>query len=562
MSRIINNKKFLISIVVTFILTVGLWRICPLMFQNNDDKFLLYMMAGYTTGSPAMTTIFGGFLWAGIVCLFYKIYAGLTWYTVLTLVVLIISVATMCRSFIVTESKRDLVTGLLAFVLVFVSVLAYFMSAIQYTVTAAYMGAAAVCALIIAGRMSDKRYRIAYEVLSVVLIVLSFSIRKQMGLVTMSAVGITLFFMIFSEQRRYAIKMLIIACGFFVIVYASNAIYEKATGLDEFNEYYDVVQRWIDYPHLDIAEDTDGVYASVGWDDELYAAAEEWFFMDDRVNTESIQTINEATAEIQLTTDEIITRALDAITNKQMVNIQVIMWLIVVVLANVIAISKKSNLAQVLGVDAMFVLFLLVVFYFCFMQGRFPLRVYQALVIIYFVPTVAILIGMLRDSKLYTVVPWLIGVGIILIAVTYKVYPAGSMLYQLKLATHDSDRQEMISQVTELEEYASAHTDHVYIYDYELSQPSDIFVNFGENMPYNILFWGGWTYNSPVYYQQLAANGLESISSEDLVDGDIYLCGTYVDETIQAYMESQFGDIEVEIVDQVDDILIYRYVSK
>ena len=306
----------------------------------------------------------------------------------------------------------------------------------------------------------------------------------------------------------------------------------------------------------------DGVYASVGWDKELYDAATEWFFIDERVTPENIQVINDASESMKVSLTERMVRARDALANKQMVNVQVIMWLTVLVLSNIPLIRKrveKNDLLAVLCSDCLFLFFLVLAIYFCVLQGRFPLRVYQALVIIYSIPSMAMIFSILDKYECDIIIGLITLIFVVTVPICYRFFPSGSMVFQGRLATHDVDRQNYIATVTELEEYAAEHKDNIYVYDYELSQPAAIFVTFTKSMPYNILYWGGWTYGSPVYYDQLKANGLEELRPKDLIEGNVFLCGKSIDQTIYKYMESVFGEIHTEVVDKTGDVIIYRY---
>lgn len=557
----INARKIIISMLFAAILLLGLWRICPIMYQNNDDKFLLYMMSGYTTGAPALESIFGGVLWAGFVSMFYHLYAGITWYTVLTLVVLFLSVTVIIRSMLISENIKVRVVEIAIMLAIFLGVLAYFLAALQYTVTAAYVGAAGVCALILCFEEENVCWRNVYLVLSCVFIVLSYNIRKQMGLVSVSCYCFILLYYIFEKNFRTVIKKAVIILSVFAISFTINTIYELGSGVADFDDYYSVVQRWIDYPHLDIADDTKGVYKSVGWDEELYEAANEWFFLDERVNEDTISTINEVgTNNTPKTFTEKLEIAKGGIINKQMVNVQVGVWFVILVIANLGLVHNKKKSLQILLLDGIFLFFVLVCFYFCFAQGRFPLRVYQALLIIYAIPSFTIIFNEFEKEELVKTKMIAGFVVFFVVLGTYKFYPAGNMLYQLRLATHDADRQKYINEVMDLEQYAADNTDNLYLYDFELSQPSAPFVSY-KKAPYNIMFWGGWTYNSPVYYKQLAANGRDDLRPEDLIDGNVYLCGKYHDEVIEKYMESVFGDLEIEDVDHVGDVVIYRFIK-
>jgi hypothetical protein len=183
---------------------------------------------------------------------------------------------------------------------------------------------------------------------------------------------------------------------------------------------------------------------------------------------------------------------------------------------------------------------------------------------VYCIPAILLLKNRLEEdgSRILGISALLI--GFVAFIVTYSSYPQYNTLQQAKAATHDTDRNIEISKINAVESYAIEHRDNIYIYDYELSLPASPFINYKGNGPVNVLFWGGWTYGSPMYKKQLEANGRNSIYSKDFIDSNIYIAGKYVDEDIYRYMTDLYDNVDVEIVDTIDDgnVIIYRYVSK
>lgn len=556
------KKSIFTSIVITAIALIILWMLCPICFQNNDDRHIMYLTAGYTTGKPTMGTVFGGFLWAGFIGVLYRIYGGISWYTIVTLAAIAASTTCICHGFIISAGKElsQKIIAIASFIAVFLFSLMYFSAALQYTVTATMVGCAAIITVATYSRMESRAWQIANIVASAFLITCSYSIRKQMGLLSLSAVLLVLFFELLAEHTRESIKRAIIICLAFLIVMGSNMIFERATGFADFNDYYAQAGQWIDYDHLNIADDTDGVYASVGWDEKLYNAASLWYFMDERVTEENFEIINSG-YNPDLTINERVDRFLGFINSSQFCSLQVLVWVILLIVFNAIEIINRRLSIKAITIDALFILFLAVSVYFGLIKGRFPLRVYEALLLVYFVPSIAIMLQMQAENKhkMGAVIPAIIALALVFSA---RFIPEACMPLKAYSACHDVDRVEAIRRTNSLEEYAIGHKDKIYIYDYELSQPANPFTTFKNGTPNNVLYWGGWTYNSPIYFEQLASNGLDRIYASDFVDGNIYICGLYIDETILAYMQSIDPEVEPEIVDEHDGIIIYRYTKK
>lgn len=557
-----RGKTIYISVVITAIILTITYIICPICFENNDDRFIMYLTAGYSTGEPAVGTLFGGFLWSVIISLLYRLYAGLSWYAIVTLIAIAFSTLVICHGMIVSSGnkKEQKIIGVVTFVAIFFFSLMYFSVALQFTATSAIVGCAAVITAATYKYMDTRLWQILNIILSAVLIACSYSIRKQMGLVSFSAVLIILFLDFFQDIAKGNVKRTIIICIVFIITMGSNAIYEHATGIADFLDCYAPVSKWIDYPHLDISDDKEGVYASVGWDEELFSVASNWYFMDERVTKENFEIINSA-YDANLTINERIERFQGLIAHSQMCTIQVLSWIILLIVFNARELVSHRLSVKAITIDAMFISFMAASFYFGIIQGKYVLRLYEGFLLVYFVPSLAIMLQMQAEasSRIKCMIPLLISLAIIASAI---MYPSACMPINTYKFANDVNRREQIKQVEQLEKYAINNNDNIYVYDYNLSRPANPFTVYDERVPSNVLYWGGWTYNSPIYQQQLATNGIDHIYASDFMDGNIYLCGTAIDENIVSYMQSINSAATVEIIDEFDGIIIYNFTTE
>ena len=551
--EIMEKKNWLVSLVIVAVALTALWTICPICFQNNDDKVLMYLTTGYTTGTPEAGTVFGSFYYYGIIALFYKIYSSLAWYTIFELGMVAASL------WIIATSFKSIV-GKVAFIIMFLFCFMHFSTALQYTATAGLVAGAAACSLI--ASMESEKLLESRFVIAVIMQVCAYGIRKQFGLVGFAAVLIILFFQFFAENgesRRLVLKKTAIMVIAMAFAFGSNAIYEKATGIAEFNEYYAQAGTWIDYPHLPYEEDVNGVYASVGWDESLYNAASNWFFMDENLTTENFATIVNAYQGAYLTKREYVERAYNLILASQVVNIQVVIWIALLLLSNILAIKKLINKKAILTIDALFGMFAVVSIYFL-IQARFPMRAYQALVFIFFVPSVTLMIQAL--SKLESKKPLIATAGLmtVIMIAGFTLKPDTNMVKYTYTVAHDIYREADINQSNSLENYAIEHPDNMYIYDLSLALPADPFTVYKNGVPKNLVFWGGWVYNTPMYWKQIHANGFDTLFIDQFVGGNVYFCGTEVSHTLIDYVTVRNPNVTVTRTDEFDGIIIYNFV--
>ena len=548
--EMIKRKNWLVSLVIVVISLAALWIICPICFQNNDDKVLMYLTAGYTTGTPEAGTVFGSFYYYGIIALFYKIYSGIAWYTIFELGMVAASL------WIIATSFKSII-GKVAFIIMFLFCFMHFSTALQYTATAGLVAGAAACSLA-ASLESEKLFESRF-VIAVIMQVCAYGIRKQFGLVGFAAVLIILFFEFIWGNRKQTIKKAVVMFIAMALAFGSNAIYEKATGIAEFNEYYAQAGTWIDYPHLPYEEDVNGVYTSVGWDESLYNAASNWFFMDENLTTEKFETIVNAYQGASLTKREYVERAYNLILSSQVVNIQVVIWIALLLFTNILAIKKLINKKAILTIDALFGMFAVVSIYFL-IQARFPMRAYQALVFIFFVPSVAMMLGELTKLENKKPVYATICLMTIIMVAGFTLKPDTNMVKYTYTVAHDIYREADINQSNSLESYAIAHPDNMYIYDLSLALPADPFTVYKNGVPKNLVFWGGWVYNTPMYWKQIHANGFDTLFIDQFVGGNVYFCGTEVSHTLIDYVTVRNPNVTVARTDEFDGIIIYNFI--
>lgn len=554
-----EKKKFWIpSLLITVICLAVLWIVCPVCFQNNDDKTLMYLVAGYFTGEPEAGTIFGSFYYYGIIALLYKIYSGVAWYTIVQLAMIAISLWIVCNSLINVTAKKSKVIGVVAFILMFLFVFLHFSTALQYTATAGLVAGAAACSFITS--LEYDEIKEVHFIVSVIMLLVAYGIRKQFGIVGLGAILCIMFFELFSNRRSVVIKKTLIVLAAFILAFVSNAIYEKVTGIAEFNEYYAQAGTWIDYPHLAYEDDVNGVYESVGWDEPLYNAVSNWFFMDERLTTENFEVLVSAYDGNDLSLRGYYDRAHNLMLSSMVVNIQIAIWVIVLLIVNGSVLIKRLEKRLLLTIDGLFAMFAVVSVYFL-IEGRFPMRAYQALVFIFMVPSVVMSLRVLstHDSKklLLSVVACIAIVPMI----GAVIKPDTNIIKYTYTVAHDIYRTADIEKSDVLEQYAIEHPDKMFIYDLDLALPAGPFTVYKDSVPKNLVFWGGWVYNTPMYWKQIKASGFEKLYAQEFVSGDVYFCGSNVSEVLVQYMQSQYPNVECNVVDQIGDITIYQFTN-
>ncbi len=548
----VEKKVVYISGIIVAALLAIIWMKCPIIFQNNDDRTLLYFTAGYATGHKEIGSVFGGFFWYGLISFFYKLYEGIAWYTVWQLIAIVVSLVCICIAF-AAVTKKNWYIGMTVFVVITLTVLFHFITALQYTVSAGIVGTAAICLYYIS--LKDNDVLNLWFPLAIVAFIVSFEIRKQMGLVTLSGLGIV-FVTSYLNNKKRALKTFIILVCCFVVAFLSNHVYEKISNVADFNEYYKSAGTWNDYPHLEY-EGNEDIYEKAGWDETLYNLAGDWYFMDENITTEKFDILNKAYSAQGVSFTEKVDRAKNIIKSSLMSNVQTAILLIVLFVGNIIILIRKKADYRLLGADLLVAIFVVASVHFL-LKGRFPLRVYQGLIFTYLIPSLLIILDVLFDDERKFVKGILPVLLMVLPIAMYTKIPDANVIKYTYAVCNDQNRAMDMAQAEILDNYAMTHPKNFYVYDFDLSLPVNPFVTYVNTVPNNLALWGGWQYNTPEYWDQLDENDFtDGFYSENFFDDNVYFCCRELPDNFVSYILKRYPKAKFEQVDECQGIKIY-----
>lgn len=140
-----ERHRLLLSTIIVLALLLLTWSLIPIVFETNDDSFMMGYLAGAWTGKPEADTIFSLFLWGRIVSALYVVNAGIPWYTLIFLALIFLSLTAVCYCLMVSFPKW----GEGVFCLLYFCMFLYYTVLLQFTMVSAYCGAAALSLLLI-----------------------------------------------------------------------------------------------------------------------------------------------------------------------------------------------------------------------------------------------------------------------------------------------------------------------------------------------------------------------------------------------------------------------------
>lgn len=562
--------RWIISVLTVSVLFICTYSIFGIGFETNDDSGMMYILAGYRTGTPEIGTVYSNVVWDCILWALYSFVPGMPWYGLAFVLLLFLSNVLILKSALKIASYKKIALWKCFFLYITFYCIAvnYCIALLQFTTLSAIVGTAA-CAVISALFYGESNgVRMVDAVFTVLFIVLSYLIRAKAGYVAavwcvtaMSVKFIRINRALFKKRAIYFLSVFIsgvILSGGALIVH--NHFYSE-TNWSEYRDFSSQRGQYKDYPHLTY-EEAPEVYQAVGWSEELYNLVIRWFFMSPNINTQSFESLNreyEKANTESINKTEIITDVktiLDFIQN----NCTAFSCMGLCVLLNMIYLVQCLRLKNFLeliylvagdGIMCGMLLYLQ-------LEGRMPQRTF----LLCLIPWLCILLmNILRmhspiKSKSINIMMNLACTSLIFMLVSTNM----DSLYKI---VYSEMRLDSLENKKNLERYFLKHPDNLYVYDSSLRWYSDpLMVHRPEEVPNNYFFWGGASMFSPLYYKQLEANGREELYADCFFDDDVY----YVSKsklTMQIfmnYLNNTYECItEYKIIDTVDGCSIVQF---
>lgn len=576
----------MIATAVTATFFVILYWKSRIVFFINDDENILYTLAGYYTNGVPGDHSFVNYLLAFFIGGLYSLIPSIPWYGIFHVVVLFSSIVMIGKSLLkeASNSRLPWIIGVCVFSGLTVLCFIHPVTLMQFTVTSAMAGTAAV-ALLLTAESGENNWKHADYILSAIFMVVCYCHRKNTGNVILCFYALVMVYRLlkrFGQRKnlglnvrgvllsRPVITFLAAVLCIGVAVFISEGVVRTTDEWDAFYEYDEARFKVTDYAH-DSYWQNEELYDSMGWTGSLYrlCCTGYLFFMDERVNADSFNAISATGYQTTNSTlEECLANFMSLFNGESLAVVCVCIVLLLFVPAVMISLKKwKENwLELLLGLCALGGAAIMT-FYLCW-KGRFILRAFQT--IIY--PTIIVLIvvllrilGSLRIKKLNRV-------SKIAVAVAMIVIGAGTLRvgYDLMCETRlqACARIEKSNRTHLVEEYAMENPDNMYIYDTSLTFRYSPFITYTECYPSNLSYWGGMGWNSPTLLDQAEQNGIEKMYSDVFFGDNVYYVsysgyttggGETIKDLFQDYMTETYGDVTIELVDEItSEIAVYK----
>lgn len=503
-------------------------QIQSVAYQTNDDNAIAFALAGYQTGAPYPNALFIHCALGSAFAFLYRAFPNLAWWGIIQIALLLVSESCIFFCILSFSGRRGVPFAASAAVLGLFAIVFFLPSAVEitYTVTACIAGCAGLALIIYAA----DRDRLWILFPAVLLIISAYLYRKESGYVILCylvpAAGIACW--LNPVRRRVLIAVstgVILLCG--VLGTLNRSVRESVNG-EEYVRFSTYRERFTDYPR-DTYQENPELYLDAGWDEELYELADNWCFLDPRVNAESLHRITDGSVRKGYSLSGALNRMLSFFAEEHSalgMSAGILLLLILCWTMDGSGLLHWIAAAVFLGGAGM-------CFYLC-LKGRFIFRSFETVCLPMAVLTLILLFFCPRrkERKRRTLAE-------ILIAGICCICFATGLINAKNLRVNGATVQ--LTNVRQVNDYVMQHPDETFIRDAGTAADLDVFSSYPGTGPINLISWGGCGMYSDAYYQQLRLNGIRGIHSEILFEDSVYFLtkeDSRAKEILDAYLKT------------------------
>jgi len=534
--------------------------IYPIQFETNDDPGQMYIYAGYLTGRPSVyiphsaCSIFLGYIVSGL----YGLFPAFPCYSIFFITVMLISSVIVSYCIIETAGKCGtslLITALFCVLFLCVFTLRPFVL-IQFTTVAAFPAAASIALAITFEPLSRGKTTIRCALIAI-LILLSYVIRRDVFTPAAVILCGVLFYKSLNAKRMI-ILFLAITAFVLVGIIADKNITAHVQKSPEWAAYNNFKKRFM--PNGEVLSVRD--LEEMGLEPIEQFLISDWCFLLECLNDGSllnaanvpeIKSSHKSVAVRVKTATKALMPLLQDRHSRFLYFVLFAMFVFAFILLPTVPSTQETH--DILGLFCISKLFLILAFivFHCFIAylclfGRqfFPTRVQYTLMMLiapYIIIASCALCGKLVKKDFYEKARFFIVFALIACIVSG---------IQLLLSSNElqARKDALEGGNSVMERIALHYPDCFFIYDSSLlAASSSPFKVFGKRKPVNLMFWGGWSYLSPIWYRQLQLNGIDELNYRSFLNDNVFLLSRFDINTIYnynmlfPYMENKFSEI-------------------
>ena len=546
----------------------------------SDDRFLASYLAGYWSGTPEASLPFINPIFAGAVSALYRMAPDIYWYANLHVGVLFLSYVLIARCIFVV-AKRAGVNWWIALAVnlaIFGSAFCYNVTWLSFTLTPA-LSCSAAAAIILCGSYKEHRW-VVDSILCIVLVSLAYVWRSSSALVGVCFCTGALVYRIIQiwlgvegDWKKAYIKMggtLVVTVALLVVCMSAMSAHKNSPALEEYYDFRASCTQYLDYPGATRYTDDPELYDEVGVSEPLENLINHWFFMDDVIDADLLNTIAgvedpdqiESFLDFHQTPTQAIKTACDLFVNDR--NARLLLYPSVLAVLIGLCLFLRNRKERWLEFFILICLSLgagILCLYLC-LVGRFPIRTFAVIAAPHLV------LSLLLDAKMLMVkdeneAQSRMTKGICAVLLVLIVAAAGATTAITTLSSYERGaKHNCMDESSAMDQIAIQNPDNIYIFDFLLAMSSEAYPDYSAGRPTNLFYWGGSYLGTDAFDRQMALNGIENFDASLFLQNNVYFLtkeSMNEIEPLMEYMMMEYGVIVCERVDTLAGGLISVY---
>ena len=292
-----SNRILIISLITIAVLFALQLTVFTSSYQTNDDIGMTFLASGKgTSPSPNEHLRYSHVIFGMLLKFLYGVTDAVPWYGLYHFVVHFFAMAALLYA--VLSSEKSL-KRYLFFILYFLSIEVFFLTNLQFTVTACIAAQSAVILYITALNEDRKRLWFLY-LASMIFFIIGCMVRSS-GSLLILLLGLPIISHLAWKNRKNRSRIIQMAIFWAVLIVTVTGLksfernyYNNDPAWSDFFEFNSMKSRIIDFDHISYTRENQHIFKEVGWSQNDFYTFRSWFYADEELfSTENVRKIVE-----------------------------------------------------------------------------------------------------------------------------------------------------------------------------------------------------------------------------------------------------------------------------
>lgn len=553
-------------------ITIILWLVTKGLFSmilySVDDIMFRDIALGNITGSPYYLNYFQQAIYSAFVASLYKFIPAINWYELIFVFELSLCVFLICVRIFDKSIKGNLIKSFIFFVVYFLVLLNAFVD-VEWTTTAAVLGATALFRFCTIPNNLSRKKQIFEISVCVLLVMIGWGLRKSVIMMFAPLFAIVILLKLIecykNKRMEEMYSSFLFITSVVVCVGISFIVNKIAYSSDEWKTYSEYTKNrslLCDYNGWPSYEENEDIYTSLGITKagyQLMSSDRNYLITQDEFSQEAVNELGELSNKLNSKNfKEKMNATMKFITSSIQDNRLITCFYLLIVFCGTICIfGKRERLIIIISSFCAICIAVALAY-----KGRYPYRVYYSLVIGMFGLAGAMLYRIRLSIKLDKMLKYSIALFTFLL-----------VFYNIRSVNNYNSLYENYSEEMKIiMDYCARHSENIYLRDFKsFSQMPQYLINFDMYKCGNYISVGGWYYHSPIYEASLENNDISSIIQRVKEKSDVYYLvnrrnwvsvGTRINEYLRTKKTGIKLKYKEKIVTNREVVYVAQFVSE